>query len=173
MTMLGRGVVFVMLFVGVGCSNSARIEEEQPEERLQGEFDNLRLLAVDGGIGVLLSDAAMRAMIHSSKHELSESDRALLAEYSDLFEKKGATATAEPETPQAPAADATTDVPVLFGYETRDHQLWLHTGTEKPLYTVNAKDGRTLATGIDGEVLARDYPSLHELVSGAVDLIDD
>ena len=59
-----------------------------------------------------------------------------------------------------------------FGFETRDHQLWLHTGTDPQLYTVKTKDGEVLADGIDDARLKLDYPDLHALVHDTVDLID-
>ena len=58
-----------------------------------------------------------------------------------------------------------------FGFETRDHQLWLHTGTDPQLYTVKAKDGKVVADAIDDSRLKLDYPDLHEIVHSAVDLI--
>ncbi len=58
-----------------------------------------------------------------------------------------------------------------FGFEARDHQLMLHTGTDPQLYTVKAKDGRVVADGIDDARLERDYPDLHDIVHSAVDLI--
>lgn len=59
-----------------------------------------------------------------------------------------------------------------FGYETRDHQLWLHTGTDPQLYTVKTKDDEIVASGIDDRRLELDFPALHELVHGESQLID-
>ena len=62
------------------------------------------------------------------------------------------------------------------GYETRDHQLWLHSGAQTPRYTVKDKEGNVLAAGIDAARLARDYPDLHRLIdldaSRLIDIID-
>ena len=56
-----------------------------------------------------------------------------------------------------------------FGLKTREHELWLHAGSEPRLYTVNSLDGRVLARALDEAGLERDYPELHHLVHNAVD----
>lgn len=58
-----------------------------------------------------------------------------------------------------------------FGFESRDHQLWLHTGTDPQLYTVKTEDGEVVAEAIDDARLKLDYPDLHDIVHNAVDLI--
>ena len=59
-----------------------------------------------------------------------------------------------------------------FGFETRDHQLWLHTDTEPQLYTVKTRSGEVVAGGIDERRLELDFPALYELVRGGSELID-
>jgi hypothetical protein len=81
------------------------------------------------------------------------------------LEKKIAAGNDNEAKPSSPA-DYT------FGFETRDHQLWLHTGTDPQLYTVKAKDGKVVADAIDCERLALDYPELHELLRDEGNLID-
>jgi len=76
------------------------------------------------------------------------------------------------EVEESDAAPAGAVAGCTFGLETRDHQVWLHTGTEPQLYTVRAKDGTTLADAIDDARLKLDYPELHALVHDTVDLID-
>lgn len=66
-----------------------------------------------------------------------------------------------------PAAGS--DASLFAGYQTRDHQLWLHSGTPS-LYTVKDEEGKVLAQGIDDARLKRDYPDLHDLVHNAVDV---
>jgi hypothetical protein len=58
-----------------------------------------------------------------------------------------------------------------FGFESREHQLWFHSGTDPQLYTVKSKDGKVLAEGVDDGTLKRDYPELHDIVHTGGDLI--
>lgn len=86
-------------------------------------------------------------------------------------------AETDPSAETDPAAPATTarkvePVPsVFFGIQTRDHQLWMHHGTEPSLFTVQSREGVVLAERIDADRLARDYPKLWEMYAGGVDLI--
>ena len=82
----------------------------------------------------------------------------------DQLERKIAAGNDDEAKPSSPA-DYT------FGFEARDHQLWLHTGTDPQLYTVKAKDGRVVADAIDDSRLKLDYPDLHDIAHNAVDLI--
>lgn len=75
-------------------------------------------------------------------------------------------ASSTPPSPEKPEPDA----PLFAGLSTRDYEVWLHYGTEQDLYTIKSKDGRVLADQIDDARLKRDYPDLHEMVHGAVDV---
>jgi hypothetical protein len=57
----------------------------------------------------------------------------------------------------------------LFGIETRDHQVFLHSTESGRRYTVKSKDGRVLADRIDATALGRDYPGLLESLERGVD----
>lgn len=103
---------------------------------------------------------------------LVDAEQASLDELREFFEEEPSPLAPERKASEAVQSEGEPNAPLLFGYETRDHQLWMHHGTEADLYTVKAKDGSVLATEIDAATLVRDYPSLHELVSGAVDGID-
>lgn len=59
--------------------------------------------------------------------------------------------------------------PALFGIETRDHQVFLHSTESGRRYTVKTKDGLVLADGIDATELGRDYPDLLEALERGVD----
>jgi hypothetical protein len=61
----------------------------------------------------------------------------------------------------------------LFGLETRDHLVFLHSTESGRRYTVKTKDGRVLADRIDVEQLGRDYPDLLETIEGGVDLLSE
>jgi hypothetical protein len=105
-----------------------------------------------------------------SELELSESDRALLAEYAAIE------ALYAQNSPAAGPQDAAarTAPPVegaLFGVETRDHALWLMSADDGSRYTVTTKHGAILAEEIDAATLERDYPALHDLVHAGFDLI--
>lgn len=81
------------------------------------------------------------------------------------------TEAAEPASSTSPAPEEPEpDAPLFVGLSTRDYEVWLHYGTEEDLYTIKAKDGRVLADQIDDARLKRDYPDLHEMVHGAVDV---
>lgn len=75
-------------------------------------------------------------------------------------------------TADSGSAPANTSSPAdyTFGFETREHQLWFHTGTDPQLYTVKSMDGEVLADGIDDAALLRDYPELHAMVHSGVGL---
>lgn len=71
-------------------------------------------------------------------------------------------------TLEAPAAEAAETEPVVFSYlETRDHEITLWVGG---LYSVATKDGKVLADRIDAAQLQKDFPDVHELIRGAVDV---
>jgi hypothetical protein len=76
------------------------------------------------------------------------------------------------ETVGEPVTGTEVDAPVYCGLRTRDHELWLLNGPEGPLYTVKSLEGKVLAERIDAARLGRDFPDLHSLLHGAVDLID-
>lgn len=59
----------------------------------------------------------------------------------------------------------------LFGLETRNHVLFIHSTELGTLYTVESKDGRVLAEGLTETELGIRYPELHAIVLGGVDLI--
>lgn len=97
---------------------------------------------------------------------LSEADLELLRELEELR------ALYEPDADGAPATvTAGTPDAFTFGFQSRDHQLFLHTGTDPQLYTVKTKDGQALAEGIDDARLERDYPQLHGIVHEGVDFL--
>jgi len=58
----------------------------------------------------------------------------------------------------------------LFGLETRDHQVFLHSTESGRRYTVKTKDGRVLADRIDADQLGRDYPELLETIERGFDI---
>ena len=71
----------------------------------------------------------------------------------------------------APQTVSTSSSESFFaGYETRDHQVWLHSGAQHRRYTVKDKLGNVLAAGIDDAGLKRDYPDLHDMVHRSVDI---
>lgn len=71
---------------------------------------------------------------------------------------------------QEPTPPASTDA--VFGLETRDYQLLLHSGERGRLYTVKDHEGRVLAERIDEAQLRRSYPELADLLYGGVDATD-
>lgn len=99
----------------------------------------------------------------------SSSDEGTAAKYSTTedLEKEALARDRNEAKPGTSGASAD----YTFGFESRDHQLWLHTGTDPQLYTVKAKDGRVVADAIDDARLKLDYPDLHDIVHNAVDLI--
>ncbi len=70
---------------------------------------------------------------------------------------------------QAPAAQVSTP-DALFGFETREYQLYLHPSADGFEYTVKSLEGRVLAERIGEAELEASYPALHEVLNGGVDL---
>jgi hypothetical protein len=68
----------------------------------------------------------------------------------------------------APVVHASTP-DALFGFETREHQLWMHSIPDGFLYTVKSVDGRVLAERIDEAQLGAAYPELHAVLDEGVD----
>lgn len=60
---------------------------------------------------------------------------------------------------------------VLFGLETREHQVYIHSTDHGSLYTVKSKDGRVLADRISEVELGVSYPDLHDILNNGIDLI--
>ncbi|HEX6884522.1 MAG TPA: hypothetical protein VF530_14190 [Planctomycetota bacterium] len=58
---------------------------------------------------------------------------------------------------------------VLFGLETRDHEVWLHAGEH---YTIKNKDGTVLASQIDQAAFERDFAELAADMARMIDLQD-
>jgi hypothetical protein len=79
----------------------------------------------------------------------------------------------EPSGVRADAPQAsTTPSDVLFGFETREHQLYVHSTATSPLYTVKSRDGRILADQITEAELGISYPDLHDILNSGVDRND-
>jgi len=86
--------------------------------------------------------------------ELSESERAALAEYDHVLERimKGGDAT-------WPTPDATKPCIV-----TRDYELWVLPSSDRNRYTVKDHDANVLADRIDEERLRSEFSYLHNLL---------
>jgi len=68
----------------------------------------------------------------------------------------------------APESDA--DALAFWGLDLRQHQLWLLEGPDGPLYRVKSKEGEVLADMLDDDALLLEFPELHEMLHGAVDI---
>jgi len=86
--------------------------------------------------------------------ELSEADRAVLAEYDSLLERVMRNAEAT-----WPEPDATKPCIV-----TRDFELWVLPDSGKNCYTVKGRDGTVLAERVDEGFLRFEFSYLHNLL---------